>query len=106
MSTHRTRTHLSLSAAALILLAGTAFAQDPHAEKTTTTSTVLAEPSKPHALPNDSTTDGTVTIGGKSIAYKAVAGLIRVGANDPQDATLSLDGTTLPDSGVEPAKPG
>jgi len=107
MLTHRTRTHLSLSAAAMILLAGTSLAQDPHAEKTTTTtSTVLAEPAGAHALPHDSITDGTVTTGGKSIAYKAVAGLLRVGANDPQDATISLDGTTLPDSGVEPAKPG
>ena len=91
----------------MILLAGTSLAQDPHAEKTTTTtSTVLAEPAGAHALPHDSITDGTVTTGGKSIAYKAVAGLLRVGANDPQDATISLDGTTLPDSGVEPAKPG
>jgi carboxypeptidase C (cathepsin A) len=82
-------------------------AQDPHAEKTTTTtSTVLAEPAKPHALPPDSITEGTVAVGGKSIAYRAVAGLIRVGATDPQDATLSLDGTTLPDSAVEPPKPG
>jgi carboxypeptidase C (cathepsin A) len=104
--THRTRTHLSLSAAAVILLAGSALAQEPHAEKTTTTtSTVLAEPSKPHALPPDSITEGTVTVAGKSIAYKAVAGLLRVGATDPQDATIALDGTTLPDS-AEPAKPG
>jgi carboxypeptidase C (cathepsin A) len=107
MSTQRRRTHLSLSAAAILLLAGTALAQDPHAEKTTTTtSTVLAEPAGAHALPIDRSTDGTVTVGGKSIAYKAVAGLLRVGANDQQDATLSLDGTTLPDSGVEPSKPG
>jgi carboxypeptidase C (cathepsin A) len=106
MLTHRTRTYISLSAAAVILFAGSALAQEPHAEKTTTTtSTVLAEPSKPRALPPDSITEGTVTVAGKTIAYKAVAGLLRVGATDPQDATLALDGTTLPDS-AEPAKPG
>jgi carboxypeptidase C (cathepsin A) len=107
MLTQRRRTHFSLAAAAVILLAGSSFAQDPHAEKTTTTtSTVLAEPAKPHALAPDSITEGTVSVAGKNIAYKAVAGLLRVGANDQQDATISLDGTTLPDSGIEPAKPG
>jgi carboxypeptidase C (cathepsin A) len=106
MLTQRRRTHVYLSAAAVVLLAGSSLAQDPHAEKTTTTTTISAEATKPHALPLDANSEGTVTVGGKSIAYKTVAGLLRVGATDPQDATLSLDGTTLPDSGVEPAKPG
>ena len=98
---------LSMISAIPTLAAATAFAQEPHAEKTTTTtSTVLAEPAKPHALPPDSITEGTVSVGGKTIDYKAVAGLLRVGSNDQQDATISLDGTTLPDSSVEPAKPG
>jgi carboxypeptidase C (cathepsin A) len=102
-----TRTRFYVAAAAMTLVAGSAFAQDPHAEKTTTTtSTVSAEPTKPHALTPDSITDGTVTVGGKPIAYKAVAGLLRVGGTDLQDATLALDGTLLPDSGVEPPKPG
>ncbi len=104
--TQRRRTHLYLSAAAVILLAGSSLAQDPHAEKTTTTTTVSAEAARPHALPPDSVSEGTVTVGGKTIAYKTVAGLLRVGATDPQDATIALDGTMLPDSGVEPAKAG
>ena len=91
----------------MTLLAGSALAQDPQAEKTTTTtSTVSAEPAKSRALTPDSVTDGTVTVGGKPIAYKAVAGLLRVGGTDQTDATIALDGTQLPDSGAEPPKPG
>ena len=106
MFTQRRRTQVSLSAAAMVLLAGSAFAQEPHAEKTSTTTTVSAEPTKPHALAPDGTSDGTVSIGGKSIAYKAIAGLLRVGSTDQVDATIALDGTILPDSSVEPPKPG
>ena len=107
MLIHPRRTRFYVAAAAMTLVAGSAFAQEPHAEKTTTTtSTVSAEPAKPHALTPDSVTEGTVTVGGKPIAYKAVAGLLRVGSNDQQDATIALDGTTLPDSGAEPPKPG
>lgn len=92
---------------AIPTLAAPAFAQESHAEKTTTTtSTVLPEPTRPHALVPDSISEGSVAVGGKTIAYKAVAGLLRVGANDQQDATISLDGTILPDSSVEPPKPG
>jgi carboxypeptidase C (cathepsin A) len=107
MSLQQRRTHVCLSAA-LILFAGSAFAQEHHADKTTTTTTttVAAEPAKPTATGPDSITEASVTAGGKSIAYKAVAGLITVGATDPQDAMLDLDGKLLPDSGVElPAKP-
>jgi carboxypeptidase C (cathepsin A) len=50
----------------------------------------------------DSTTDGTVTVGGQVIAYKAVAGILTVGSTDAQDATLGLDGKELPDSGQKP----
>jgi carboxypeptidase C (cathepsin A) len=50
----------------------------------------------------DSTTEGTVTVGGQTIAYTAVAGTITVGATHAQDAMLGLDGKLLPDSGVKP----
>jgi carboxypeptidase C (cathepsin A) len=50
----------------------------------------------------DSTTEGTVTVGGQAIAYRAVAGTITVGSNDNQDATLGFDGKLLPDSGQKP----
>src|ERR1700761_8747150 len=48
-------------------------------------------------LPGDSTTDGSVTVGGQAIAYKAVAGTLTVGSTDAQDATLGLDGKMLPE---------
>ncbi|MGA7156938.1 MAG: peptidase S10 [Acidobacteriaceae bacterium] len=113
MSIQFNRTRPYLAAAAIVLLAASASAQEQHAEKsTTTTTTVLPEPSRPHILPPDSTTEGTVTVGGKTIAYKAVAGLLRVGATDAQDATIGLNGTMLPDSTLptdstsDPLKPG
>jgi len=54
----------------------------------------------------DSTTEGTVTVDGQAIAYKAVAGTLTVGATNPQDALLGLDGKLLPDSGEKaPDKP-
>jgi carboxypeptidase C (cathepsin A) len=50
----------------------------------------------------DSVTEGSVTVGGQNITYKAVAGTLTVGATDAQDATLGFDGKLLPDSGVKP----
>jgi carboxypeptidase C (cathepsin A) len=52
--------------------------------------------------PADSTTEGTVTVGGQTIAYRAVAGTITVGSTDAQDATLDFEGKLLPDSGEKP----
>ncbi|HEX4066951.1 MAG TPA: peptidase S10 [Acidobacteriaceae bacterium] len=52
--------------------------------------------------PPDSITEGSVTVGGQPIAYKAVAGTITVGATDEQDSTLAPDGSLLPGSGVKP----
>jgi carboxypeptidase C (cathepsin A) len=92
----------------LSLAVSSVVAQAPHADKitTSTTTTVAPEPAKPTALPADSTTEGSVTVGGKVIEYKAVAGLLTVGSSDAQDAMIGLDGKWLPDSGVEPpAKP-
>ncbi len=60
------------------------------------------------AMPPDSTTDGTVTVGGQKIAYKATAGTLTVGYSDSFDALLGMDGKLLPDSGINPpdaAKP-
>ena len=61
-------------------------------------------PAAPAARPQvpDSTTEGTVTAGGQTISYTAVAGTITVGATDPQDATLGFDGKPLPDSDIKP----
>ncbi len=80
-----------------------ATAQDKHEPET------KREPeSKPLAAlpPADSTTEGSITIGGQAIAYRAVAGTLTVGSTDVQDAMLGLDGKYLPDAGVDlPAKP-
>src|ERR1700722_19088881 len=53
----------------------------------------------PAVVPADSTTEGTVTVGGQVIGYRAVAGTITVGATDQQDALLGLDGKMLADTG-------
>jgi carboxypeptidase C (cathepsin A) len=59
-------------------------------------------------LPGDSTTEGSVTVGGQTIAYKAVAGTLTVGSTNEQDAMLGLDGKLLPGTGEkapDPEKP-
>ena len=56
----------------------------------------------PAAAPADSTTEGTVHVGGQAINYRAVAGTLTVGATDAQDATLAFDGKLLPEAGVHP----
>ncbi len=100
----------ALLTAGFLLAPGAPLAQSMHSGNLTATTTTLSSPSpeQQHALPPDSITEGTVTVAGKAIAYKAVAGLLRVGATDKQDATISLDGTFLPDSesGATPPKPG
>lgn len=54
----------------------------------------------------DSITEGSVTVGGQAIAYRAIAGTLTVGSNDVQDAMIGLDGKYLPDSGMDlPPKP-
>jgi len=73
-------------------------------EKVVVTGTALPdEASEPNP---DSVTEGSVTLaGGQVVNYKAVAGTLVVGATDQQDATIGLDGKTLPDAGLnEPEK--
>jgi carboxypeptidase C (cathepsin A) len=74
-------------------------------EKVVVAGTPASTPAPPRP---DSTTEGTVTIGGQSVEYRAVAGTLTVGSTDAQDATIGLDGQMLPDTGekpVDPAKP-
>src|SRR5713101_5770349 len=56
-------------------------------------------------LPGDSTTEGSVTVGGQAIAYKAVAGTLTVGSTDAQDAMLGQDGKMLPGTGEKAPDP-
>jgi carboxypeptidase C (cathepsin A) len=51
--------------------------------------------------PADSTTEGSLKIGGQSIEFRAVAGTLTVGSTDPQDATIGFDGKYLPDATVD-----
>lgn len=80
-------------------------AQEAHTSKplvTTTTTATSEPPNQPVVLSPDSVTEGTVTLsGGKSIAYQAVAGVLTVGSSDVQDATISLDGQPLPNTGLD-----
>jgi carboxypeptidase C (cathepsin A) len=55
------------------------------------------KPATPTVAP-DSTTEGTVTVGGKKIDYQAIAGTITVGATEVDDAQLGPDGKALPDT--------
>jgi len=66
-----------------------------------------APPKEPASMAEaDSVTEGSVTVEGKAIAYRAVAGTLTVGSNDTQDAMLGLDGKYLPGSAIDlPAKP-
>ena len=65
---------------------------------------VTGKPENPElGLPEkDSVTEGSVTVAGRPIAYRAVAGTLTVGATDAQDAMLGLDGQMLPDTGINP----
>jgi carboxypeptidase C (cathepsin A) len=76
------------------------------AQVVTTVTTPPATPAPPPApVQPDSSTEGTVTVGGQAIAYRAVAGTLTVGATDQQDAMLGLDGKLLPDTGEKPPDP-
>lgn len=91
-------------------LQGAVIAQGPPAQKTTTTTTTEPSAGKPAVPPAgpaaDSVTEGSVTIAGARVPYRAVAGSIVVGASDAQDATLQWDGKLTSDAAVdEPAKP-
>jgi len=71
-------------------------------QKLVVTGTPVVEPSE---LPLDSTTEGSVSVGGQTIAYRAVAGTLTVGSTDSQDAMLGLDGKMLPDTGEKTPDP-
>ena len=51
--------------------------------------------------PADSTTEGSLKVGGQSIDYRAIAGTITVGSSDPQDAMIGFDGKYLPDASID-----
>jgi carboxypeptidase C (cathepsin A) len=71
-------------------------------QKLVVTGTPVVEAAEP---PVDSTTEGSVTVGGQKIVYSAVAGTLTVGSSDSQDAMLGMDGKMLPDTGEKAPDP-
>jgi len=84
--------------AALLVATSPLNAQDDESEAKPAAAAKTPEKTE-KAPPTESTTQGTITVGGQAIAYTAVAGTVTVGANDVQDAQLGLDGK--PQAGSE-----
>jgi carboxypeptidase C (cathepsin A) len=93
----------TLLSALLLAAPSHIFAQDDDssADKSDAKSSDKSGDKKPaeKALPADSTTQGSVVVGGQTIAYTAIAGTITVGSTDVQDAQLGMDGK--PQAGSE-----
>ncbi|MFZ0630371.1 MAG: peptidase S10 [Acidobacteriaceae bacterium] len=91
---------LAVCAAAICTMSSRGIAQEMGHERGGGAGTPPAASASTVAAP-DAVTEGSVTINGQPIAYKAVAGTITVGATDAQDATLAFDGSLIPGSGVK-----
>ena len=89
---HKRRSHLLATTFCLILSCAFAAAQDPPKEATSKDDNKADTPSP--IIPKDSTTQGTVTVGGHAINYQAIAGTILVGATEDADAALGM--STMP----------
>jgi len=87
-----------LMAAASLILVGSACAQDDKPAAKPATAEKTSEKPAEAAPPPDSTTQGTIDVGGQHIAYTAIAGTITVGSTDGQDAQLGPDGKPQPGS--------
>ncbi len=104
MSSYCSRFAVLLGAASLIFSVAVC-AQDDKPAQTPGTQEKAATPAAESAAPPDSTTQGSVTVGGERIDYTAVAGIITVGATDAQDAQLGLDGKPLAGSQLALSEP-
>ncbi len=85
-------------AAASFISVGLACAQDDKTATKPATAATAAEKPAEATPPADSTTQGTIEVGGQHIAYTAIAGTITVGSTDIQDAQLGPDGKPQPGS--------
>jgi len=89
---------VAVLAVPVVTLAPALRAQDEKpAANSDNTAEKTAKPTAP-APPPDSTTQGSVDVGGQHIAYTAIAGTITVGATNTDDAQLGADGKPLPGS--------
>ena len=82
--------YLSVLVAAVLITQHGALAQDKPESKPDGKRDAEARSSSAPASQPDSETEGSITIGGQAIAYKAVAGILTVGSTDVQDATIGL----------------
>ena len=98
-----------LIAAASLILCLSARAQNDKStarnESADKSSDKSAEKPTEAATTPDSTTQGTIDVGGQHIGYTAIAGTITVGATDSEDAQLDPDGKPLPGSQLALAPP-
>ncbi len=100
----------ALFAAALALAPTLTLAQDeaakpPAGDKASADKPAADKAAADKAPPAESTTQGTVEVGGQHIAYTAVAGTLTVGSTDVQDAQLGIDGKPQPGSQLANAEP-
>ena len=99
------RVFLAALAAAMLALPVTICAMDDTAAAKPAATDKPADKPAERAMPADVTTQGEVNAGGKHIAYNALAGTLTVGATDPQDAQLGMDGKPQAGSQLEMAAP-
>jgi carboxypeptidase C (cathepsin A) len=99
------RVFLAALAAAMLALPVTICAMDDTAAAKPAATDKPADKPAERAMPADVTTQGEVNAGGKHIAYNAIAGTLTVGATDPQDAQLGMDGKPQAGSQLEMAAP-
>ena len=96
LSRHLTTALLS---GVLVALPAVAITQEDSTAAKSDSKTAPTDKSAEKAPPAESTSQGTVDVGGQHIAYTAVAGTITVGSTDVQDAELGMDGK--PQSGSQ-----
>ena len=91
MSLQRFLLFAGVSVAATLAGSTTASAQDKPQDRKLVVAGTPVPPPAPGSTP-DSVTEGSVTVNGQPIAYRAIAGTLTVGATDIQDTTLGFDG--------------
>ncbi|MDR3773017.1 MAG: peptidase S10 [Terracidiphilus sp.] len=95
----------ALFAAALVAAPALVLAQDEAAKPAAADKAAAEKAAADKNPPAESTTQGTVDVGGQHIAYTAVAGTLTVGSTDAQDAQLGMEGKPQPGSQLANAEP-
>jgi len=93
----------ALFSAALLSVPASSFALDDEPQAKPDAKSADKSADKP--APTESTTQGSVTVGGQAIAYTAIAGTLTVGSSDVQDAQLGMDGKPTPGSQLAASEP-